>query len=167
MAGAGPDGTLIQEMKSATKARAGRSAYYTEAARLFLTRRFPPFRVEYRRMGSAIWEHRVAVGMMASRIQNLGGLFRGLTSNSRLHHPHLLVQLLAAPAHLAFPAWMALGKLGMGSANPWLTTLEVEELRCVPLQEERQVFAQVDGEAVGALPMSTQIVPSSLHLLMP
>jgi diacylglycerol kinase (ATP) len=167
MAGAGPDGTLVKEMKLAGKARVGRSAYYTEAARLFLTRRFPPFRVEYRLLGSNIWESRLAVGMMASRIQNLGGLFSGLTSRSRLHHPHLLVQLLASPAHLAFPAWMALGKVGLGKANPWLTTLEVEELRCLPLQEDRQVFAQVDGEAVGALPLNIQIVPSSLHLLMP
>jgi diacylglycerol kinase family enzyme len=167
MAGAGPDGILVQEMKLATKARVGRSAYYTEAARLFLTRRFPQFRVEYKLQGSNIWESRLAVGMMASRIQNLGGLFSGLTSRSRLHHPHLLVQLLASPAHLAFPAWMALGKAGLGKANPWLTTLEVEELRCLPLQEEQQVFAQVDGEAAGALPLHIQIVPSSLHLLMP
>jgi YegS/Rv2252/BmrU family lipid kinase len=167
MAGAGPDGTLVQEMKLAAKARVGRSAYYTEAARLFLTRRFPQFRVEYRLLGSTIWENRLAVGMMASRVQDLGGLFSGLTSNSRLHHPHLLVQLLAAPAHLAFPAWMSFGKVGLGKANPWLTTLEVEELRCVPFQEERQVFAQVDGEAVGVLPIKIQVVPSSLHLLMP
>ena len=41
MAGAGPDGRLIHEMKLAAKAQAGRKAYYTEAARLFLTRRFP------------------------------------------------------------------------------------------------------------------------------
>ena len=167
MAGAGPDGTLVEGMKLAAKARVGRSAYYVEAGRLFFTRRFPPFRVEYKRVGSAVWEDRLAVGMMASRIQNLGGLFSGLTSNSRLDHPHLLVQLLAAPAHLAFPAWMALGKVGLGKTNPWLTTLEVEELRCVPLQQDRQVFAQVDGEAVGTLPLNIQIVSSSLHLLMP
>jgi diacylglycerol kinase family enzyme len=167
MAGAGPDGTLVREMALAAKARVGRSAYYTESARLFLTRRFPPFRVEYRRSGSPHWEHRLAVAIMASRIPNLGGLFRGLTSTSRLHHPHLLVQLLAPPAHLAFPAWMALGKLGLSSANPWLTTLEVEQLRCLPLQNQRQVFAQVDGEPAGPLPLNLHIVPSSLHLLMP
>ncbi len=167
MAGAGPDGTLVEQMKLSAKARVGRSAYYAEAARLFLTRRFPQFKVEYRRLGSTVWENRLAVGMMASRIQNLGGLFRGLTSNSSLHHPHLLVQLLAAPAHLAFPAWMALGKVGLGNTNPWLKTLEVEELRCVPIQKGRKVFAQVDGEAVGTLPLSIRIVPSSLYLLMP
>ena len=34
MVGAGPDGTLVQEMKLAAKSRVGQSAYYTEAARL-------------------------------------------------------------------------------------------------------------------------------------
>jgi diacylglycerol kinase family enzyme len=62
---------------------------------------------------------------------------------------------------------MALGKAGLGKANPWLTTLEVEELRCLPLQKEQHVFAQVDGEAVGTLPLNLQVIPSSLHLLMP
>ena len=105
--------------------------------------------------------------MMASRIPDLGGLFSGLTRASRLHHPHLLVQLLAAPAHLAFPAWLTLSKAGLGRANPWLTTLEVEELRCMPAQPESQDYAQVDGETVGPIPMSLRIVPSALSLLMP
>lgn len=167
MAGAGPDGTLVQEMSLRSKSRIGRAAYYAEAARLFLTRRFSSFRVEYRLMGSDVWKSRLAVGMMASRIQNLGGLFKGLTTHSRLHHPHLLVHLLSPPAHLALPAWIALSKVGVGSANPWLTTLEVQELRCLPLDDQRQVFAQVDGEAMGAIPLEIEIVPSSLHLLMP
>ncbi len=102
MAGAGPDGSLVHEMQLAAKARIGRRAYYTEAARLFLTRRFPAFQVEYKLIGSSSWEEQSAVAMMASRISDLGGLFTGLTSASRLDHPHLLIQLLRAPAHLAF-----------------------------------------------------------------
>lgn len=167
MAGAGPDGTLVHEMQSAAKARLGRSAYYTEAARPLLTRRFPGFQVEYRLPRSDAWQSRVAVATMASRIPDLGGLFRGLTSGSRLHHPHLVVRLLTSPAHLAFPAWMALGKAGLGKVNPWFTTLDVEELRCTPIETDQPVFAQVEGEAAGALPMHLEIVPASLNLLMP
>ena len=167
MAGAGPDGSLVHEMQLAAKAHIGRRAYYFEAARLFLTRRFPAFQVEYRLTGSPNWEKQSAVAMMASRISDLGGLFSGLTTASRLHHPHLLIQLLRAPALVAFPAWIAFGRTGFERVNPWLTSLEVEELRCTPLGSGRRVYAQVDGEAVGPLPLTARIVPSALQLLMP
>jgi diacylglycerol kinase family enzyme len=104
--------------------------------------------------------------MMASRIPNLGGLFRGLTAASRLHHPHLVVQLLAAPAHLSLPAWMMMGRSGWGRRNPWLTTVEAEELRCVPL-DGRGIYAQVDGEAMQEIPLTVGIVGDGVRLLMP
>jgi diacylglycerol kinase family enzyme len=167
MAGAGPDGRLVHEMKLAAKARAGRAAYYAEAARLFVTRRFPAFRVEYRAVGSIEWETREAVAMMASRIPDLGGLFRGLTATSRLHHPHLVVQLLAAPAHLSLPAWMTMGRTGWGRQNPWLTTVEADEVRCVPLDGRGGVYVQVDGEPMREIPMSVRIVQDGVRLLMP
>ncbi len=167
MAGAGPDGQLIHEMKPGAKARSRRMAYYSRSARLFLSRRFPTFRVEYQMYGSACWESRLVVGMMASRIPDLGGLFRGLTSGSRLDHPHLRVQLLSAPAHLSFSAWMTLGKMGWSRANPWLRSVEVQEIRCFPGESPRSVYGQVDGEAVGEIPLSLRPVSSALRLLMP
>ena len=167
MAGAGPDGTLVHEMNLDAKTRSGRRAYYAEAARLFLTRRFPPFTVEYRLVGSSTWKTQSAVAVMVSRVADLGGLFSGLTRASRLEHPYLLVQLLTAPAHLALPAWFAFARTGFGHANPWLVTLEVEELRCSPAASGARAYAQVDGEAVGPLPLRLSIVPSALRLLMP
>jgi diacylglycerol kinase family enzyme len=166
MAGCGPDGRLVQEMAATSKAKMGRNAYYAEAARLFLTRRFPAFRVEYRLNGSTSWSGREVVAMMASRVPSLGGIFSGLTTDSRLHHPHLLVQLLSAPAHLSFPAWFAFARAGFSSRNPWLTTLEVSELRCLPLAAT-DVLAQVDGEAIGRIPMSLRVEVDALRILMP
>ncbi len=167
MAGAGPDGTLVNEMRLAAKAHSGRRAYYTEAARLFVTRTFPTFQVDYRLIGARTFKRQIVTGMMASRVSDLGGLFAGLTTASRLHHSHLLVQLLAAPAHLAFPAWIAMGRLGWERANPWLTSVQVDELRCTPLRHGKSIYAQVDGEAVGTLPLIVRLVPAALHLLMP
>ncbi len=167
MAGAGPDGRLLHEMRPAVKVRFGRRGYYLEAARLFLTRRFPAFQVEYRVPGSTAWQAQSAVAMMASRVPDLGGLFRGLTPTAGLHHPHLLVHLLSAPAHVAMPAWMLLGKLRLAHANPWLTTLAVQELRCTPVASTPELHAQVDGEPAGLLPMTLTIAPAALRLLMP
>ena len=105
--------------------------------------------------------------MMASRLADLGGLFSGLTTASRLHHPHLSIQLLRAPAHLAFPAWIALGKVGFRNGNPWLISLDVEELRCSPLRGGMPVYAQADAEPLGPLPLTARVIPSALSLLMP
>jgi diacylglycerol kinase family enzyme len=168
MAGAGPDGRLVHELAVAAKKRVGRGAYYGTALRLLLTRRFPAFHVEYRQMRSKSWQSREAIAMMASRIPDLGGAFRGLTAQSRLDHPHLLVQLLAAPAALSLPAWLAYARLGCSARNPWLATVEVEELRCSPVEGNSIPYAQVDGEPLGEIPFSIGIAPAAgLKLLMP
>ena len=74
---------------------------------------------------------------------------------------------MSGPAHLAFPAWMALSQARLSRVNPWLTTVRAEEVRCLPLHPEREVRGQVDGEAVGVLPLTLKLVPDALTLLMP
>ena len=59
---------------------------------------------------------------------------------------------------------MSLSRLGW--KNPWLTTLEVEELRCRDL-DAGHVLAQADAEPMGELPMRMRVVPDALRLLMP
>jgi diacylglycerol kinase family enzyme len=168
MAGCGPDGALVHTLSlpggARRKRRFGRQAYYLHAARLFLTRRWPAFRVEFRRPASAEWESLNAVAVMASRIPDLGGLFSGLTAGASLLQPSLQVQILRPPAQLSFPAWMACGRTGL--PNPWLTTVNAEEIRCTPA-DQRPVYAQADGEALGPLPMTLRIVPDALSLRMP
>jgi len=168
MAGCGPDGALVQELSGVgsgrLKARFGRVAYYIHAGRLFWTRRWPGFRVEYRRADSAEWVSCAAVAVMASRIPDLGGLFSGTTRESRLEQTQLRVQLLRGPAQFAFPAWMVSGRTGL--PNPWLTTVDVAELRCSPM-DARPVYAQGDAEPLGTLPMRLWIEQEALSLLMP
>ncbi len=167
MAGAGPDGGLIHAMSLNRKVRDGRRAYYALATRHFLTRRFPNFVVAYRLVGTNTWGTKPATAVMVSRVPDLGGLFRGLTTASRLHHPYLLLQMVAAPAHLALPAWFAFGKLGLERFNPWLTKLQVEEVRCTSGSAQPVIHTQVDGELAGTLPFTVGMSPSTAWLLMP
>ena len=78
MAGAGPDGALVYRALAGRRSRLGRSVYYTHAMRLFLTRRFPSFRVEYRRRDSGEWEECLGVSVMSARVADLGGVFSRL-----------------------------------------------------------------------------------------
>lgn len=164
MAGCGPDGALAHTLSHADKSRFGRTAYYAQAARLFLTMQWPAFALAYRVAGSAEWVKREAAAVLASRIPDLGGLFSSLTPLATLTSAHLHVHVLPAPAHLSLPAWFALSRTPL--PNPYLETLDVEELRCAPLVGPI-VRAQVDGEPAGGLPISLRMVPDALSLLMP
>jgi diacylglycerol kinase family enzyme len=162
MAGCGPDGALAHSLNRAAKARFGRHAYYAHAARLLLSRRWPAFDVEYR-VGVESSRCR-AVAVMVSRVPDLGGAFSGLTRGASLTSDRLQVRLVRAPALVSLPAWFGLSRLRW--PNPWLKTVEADELRCFPL-EDRPVYAQVDAEPLGAIPLTMRIVPNALTLLMP
>ena len=164
LAGCGPDGALMHTLGSRMKARFGRSAYYAHAVRLLLTRRWPSFTVEFRRPGAGAWESSEAVAMMASRVPDLGGLFSAMTPQASLVRPHLQVQLVRAPAQLSLPAWMLGGHARL--PNPWLDTIDVEELRCTPL-DARTVYGQADGEPMGSIPLTMRMIPAALSLMMP
>ncbi len=164
MAGCGPDGALVHTLSRANKSRFGRVAYYGQAARLFMTRRWPAFQVEYRLADSDEWQRTSAAAVLASRIPDLGGLFSSLTPLATLTSPYLHVHLLRAPAHLSLPAWFALSRTPL--PNPYVLALDVAELRCTPVAGPI-VRAQVDGEPAGGLPASMRMVPDALSLLMP
>jgi diacylglycerol kinase family enzyme len=167
MAGAGPDGALVYSMLSGEKSAMGRTAYYAHAAQLFLTKSFPPFQVTYRLQGSQTWNEERAVSVMASRIPDLGGIFSRLTPGSSLHAETLRLFLIRPPAPVSLPSWFVFGQLGIHGANPWLTTLDVEEFRCEPPHQATPTHAQADGEWIGTLPVSVSLVPSALSLLIP
>ncbi len=162
MAGCGPDGALIHSLSAGEKSRFGRQAYYGHAARLFVMRRWPAFEVEYLVDGQRTTAR--AVGLMASRVPDLGGAFSGLTARASLMSLRLYVQLLRAPAMISFPAWFGLSRARL--PNPWLKTVEVDEVRCSPIRAST-VYAQADAEPMGALPITLRVVPDALTLLMP
>jgi diacylglycerol kinase family enzyme len=168
MAGCGPDGALVHALASGSPALSkrglGRNAYYLHAARLFLTRRWPHFSVEFHRCGSTEWQRTQAVAVLSSRVPDLGGMFTGLTPRAALRAPHLHLHILRPPAQLSFAAWFSLSRVGI--ANPLLLSVDVDEVRC-SAEPRSRVYAQADAEPVGGLPLHMRIVPDALRLLMP
>jgi len=164
MAGCGPDGMLVDELSRAggdrLKARFGRVAYYGHAARLFFTRRWPQFPVQFRVADSDQWTAVDAVAVMASRVPDLGGVFSGTTRLAQMSDVRLHVQLLRGPGWISLPAWMLCARVRL--PNPWLTTVDVAEVRC----DGSGVYAQADAEGMGQLPMRLCVVPAALSVLM-
>ena len=169
MAGCGPSGALAHALAgvSGGKARFGRGVYPLQAARLFATRRWPAFRVEYR-LADGTWLTSETSALLISRVPSLGGMFSRLTPGASLASPRLHAWLLRWPLQLSLPAWFATSLAGL--ANPWLQQIEADELRCTPLGSRTRalgVLTQADAEPLGPLPCTMRIVPDALNLLMP
>jgi diacylglycerol kinase (ATP) len=165
MAGGGPDGMLVDELSRAggdrLKARFGRAAYYSHAARLLLTRHWPEFTVKYKLPGSSEWTTVEAIAVMASRVADLGGVFSGTTRLASMTKATLHVQIVRGPGWASLPAWMVCGWLGL--PNRWLTTLDCAEVQC----DGARVYAQADAEPIGHLPITMRVIPAALSVLMP
>lgn len=167
MAGAGPDGDLTYSLLTSHKSRIGRFAYYLHAARLFAMRRFAPFEVESRKTASDTSVIHRAVGMMAVRIDNLGGVFSGLTSTAAsIHDPAMQLVILKPPALISLPLWFLTGWLGARSVNPFLCTVNATCFTCRPLKDAAPHF-QADGEWLGVLPFEARLIPNALRILLP
>jgi YegS/Rv2252/BmrU family lipid kinase len=167
MAGAGPDGALVYRHLAQKSSKLGRSAYYAHSLRLFLTQRFPAFRVEYRKDGSSDWTERLAAGVMCSRVADLGGIYSRLISGTLSPESELLLAIVKPPAEVALPAWFALSHAGLNKRNPWLETVRVAEFCCTPIAQHHRIHAELDGECIGHLPMSVHLLPQAVSLLMP
>jgi diacylglycerol kinase family enzyme len=167
MAGAGPDGALVYNLLTSQKSSLGRMAYYIHAARLFATRGFHPFDIEFTRAASGTTTIERAVSAMATRVDDLGGLFSRLTSNqASIDDAHLRLLILRGPATLSLPLWFVLGWLNLNRFNPFLSFAEVTTFACCSYSRTAAHF-QADGEWLGRLPMQVSMISNALRILLP
>jgi diacylglycerol kinase family enzyme len=167
MAGAGPDGALVYDQFTAQKSELGRMAYYLRAARLFLTRRFRAFDVEYTEAASGHLVTRRAVSAMAVRVGDLGGLFSKLVArDAGIRDSHLQLVLVGPPAWLSLPLWFICGWMNLHGLNRFLHSKAVTRFSCRPLSDPPPHF-QADGEWLGHIPIEVSLVPNALRILIP
>ena len=167
MAGAGPDGALVYNLMAKDKAGLGRMAYYLRAARLFATRRFKPFEVQYIEAESGAMVTSRAVSVMAVRVGSLGGLFNRLVDRSAdILDTNLQLVVLSPPALSSLPLWFISGWLHLHGLNRFLRSVKVTSFSCRPLPGAAPHF-QADGEWLGRIPVDVSIIQDGVRLLIP
>ena len=159
VAGAGPDGAIVNGVDEELKKRAGIIAYWSEGARQFFRYTFPEMQIR-----SAPKDKR-ATFVVLGRTAHYGGPFK-ITTGANLYENSFenSYQFSTQPVRLSdlLPA-LWLGKLRrMKGIEAWKAT----EVICEAAGSE-PVFAQVDGEPIGAAPISFRIVPDALSLVIP
>src|ERR1700722_6233466 len=157
--GAGPDGAIVNGVSHDFKKGAGILAYWYEGLRQLFQYDFPELLV------SSDGQKRRATIVVVGRAAHYGGPFK-ITTGASLFEDSFELLTNSERSRLAYlvclPAlWM--GKLRkMDGIDAWKAT----ETICEPASAA-DVWAQVDGEPIGALPLKFRIVPDALSIVVP
>jgi diacylglycerol kinase (ATP) len=157
--GAGPDGAIVNAVNGELKKRAGVLAYWAEGVRQLVRYDFPEMRIR-----SNGQDHLASI-LVVGRTVHYGGPFK-ITTGASLFEDSFEFLTNSTRSRLRYlvclPA-LWLGKLrSMQGIAAWKHT----EVICESANGA-EVFAQVDGEPIGRLPLAFRIVPDALSLVTP
>jgi diacylglycerol kinase (ATP) len=157
--GAGPDGAIVNGVDGALKKKVGVIAYWVEGMKQLFSYDFPEMRV--RSNGT---DHLASI-IVVGRTANYGGPFK-ITTNATLFEDSFEFLTNSTRSRMQYLACLPalwLGKIrGMNGIKMW----KASEVLCESAGAN-PVFAQVDGEPIGALPLRFRIVPDALSLVTP
>jgi diacylglycerol kinase (ATP) len=159
VAGAGPDGAIVNTLDLGLKARAGVLAYWAEGFKQLAAYDFPKFRVTT--CGQVFESTLVVVG----RTKNYGGPFR-ITTEADLYSNEFEIMVSPSSSRFRYAAYIALLALRQLRAAGDLKFLKTTSIVCEPLGDA-PIFMQIDGEPMGRLPVEFRIVPDALTLAVP
>jgi len=159
VAGAGPDGAMVHAVDADLKERAGILAYWAEGVRQFIKYRFPEMLIASPE--SSLNGTLVVVG----RTRNYGGPFK-ITTGASLFEDSFEIVAYNTRKRMRYLAAMPALWTGRLREMEGTFTWKTRELSCLPVNGST-VYAQVDGEPVGTLPLHFRIAPDALTLVVP
>jgi diacylglycerol kinase (ATP) len=159
VAGAGPDGMIVYTIDLELKARFGILAYWWQGAREVFRYKFPHFRV-------IIGDNRVDSSLViVGRTKHYGGPFK-ITTLADLFEDKFEVMTVNTRSGFRYLSYLPTLWMGKLRGTDGVFFSKTDSLVCEPLVQN-PVYAQVDGEPLGRLPVEFKIVPAALKLLVP
>ena len=158
MAGAGLDAHIVYKINAELKSALGKVAYWISGF-VHGMRILPELTVE-----AAGGEYRASF-TLASRVRNYGGDLEIARNVTLLDHDFEVV-LFKGVNPLRYVKYLTCVILGKTDGLKGLTVLRTDRLK-LSNPADRKIYIQVDGEYVGRLPATIEIVPHSLTLLVP
>jgi YegS/Rv2252/BmrU family lipid kinase len=160
IAGIGFDAYVIHRLSAGFKMSAGVIAYIVEAIRQAWRYPFPPFRC---RVEGREFEASFAV---AHRTNRYAGWLR-LAPGANLFEPRLSLCLFRSSHWARYvlyaAAVLARQHLRLGDVE----LVEGRQIECAASKPGASIYFELDGELVGQLPASFEVVPAALTLLVP
>jgi diacylglycerol kinase (ATP) len=159
VAGAGPDGAIVNCVNQGLKKNAGVFAYWVEGFRQLFRYGFPAMRIH------SAGQERQATIIVAGRTAHYGGPFK-ITTEASLFEDSFEFLTHSKRTRLSYLACLPAMWMGTLRSMDGIETWKATEVICESAGGE-PVYAQVDGEPVGPLPMAFRIVPDALSIVTP
>lgn len=156
MAGCGLDASIVARVDVGLKARAGKFAYYVTGFSQVFTP-LPEFPVAVDGVA-----YRASFALI-SRVRNYGGDLE-IARGASLLRADFEVVLFRGTASIRYLTYLAGVVCGQAKNIPGCRIVYGSHVQCA---SGEGVYAQVDGELAGMLPVEADILPSALTLLMP
>jgi diacylglycerol kinase (ATP) len=159
VAGAGPDGAIVNCVHQGLKKSTGVVAYWVEGFRQLFRYGFPQMQVH------SAGKHRQATIIVVGRTAHYGGPFK-ITTEASLFEDSFEFLTHSTRSRLGYLACLPAMWMGTLRKRDGIETWKATDVICESVGTE-PVYAQVDGEPVGALPITFRIVPDALSIVTP
>jgi len=159
VAGAGPDGAIVNGVHEGLKKSAGVFAYWVEGFRQLVSYAFPRMRIH------SGGQQRHATIIVVGRTAHYGGPFK-ITTEASLFEDRFEFLTNTTRSRLGYLSCLPALFSGTLRKKSGIETWKSTEVICESADGE-PVYAQVDGEPVGPLPMAFRIVPDALSIVTP
>jgi diacylglycerol kinase (ATP) len=159
VAGAGPDGAIVNGVHAELKKNTGMLAYWLEGFRQLFQYNFPEIRIQ------SGGRERKATIIVVGRTVHYGGPFK-ITTGANLFNDQFEFLTNSRRSRLGYLACLPALWFGTLREMKGIETWKATETVCEPTNGEL-VYAQVDGEPAGRLPIAFRIVPDALSIVTP
>jgi diacylglycerol kinase (ATP) len=159
VAGAGPDGAIVNRVHPGLKKNTGTGAYWFEGFRQLFQYSFPEIRIR------SAGRDRKATIIVVGRTAHYGGPFK-ITTGASLFEDSFEFVTNSRRDRLSYVACLPALCLGSLRHMDGIEAWKSVETICEPVGSE-PIYAQVDGEPIGRLPVEFKIVPDALSIVTP
>jgi diacylglycerol kinase (ATP) len=159
LGGAGPDGAIVQSVHSALKDRTGILAYWAAGTQQFFQYNFPRMRLDSPELQMD------ATLVVVGRTAHYGGPFK-ITTAANLFEDQFEIVAYTSASRVRYLSALPSVWTGRLRKVKGIAAWKTRRLVCTPIADT-EIYAQVDGEPAGTLPLEFRIVPDALTLMVP
>jgi len=167
-AGIGADGHFFAHVSSRLKQRLGYAHYLIEALRLWAVHTFPMFHAAFTEAGRTTATIADVSQVLAVRITNFGGIVRQLVPDASIRKPTLHAIAFKTRSRIDYLRFMAAVWFRRHKYNAPIELVDCTRIECSQLDGSTEpVYVEADGEFLGTLPVTMEIIPDAITLLIP